>query len=51
MARVVILGAGISGHTAALHLKRRLKRAHEVIIGRHRLYGSGAPGRRGASDL
>jgi glycine/D-amino acid oxidase-like deaminating enzyme len=25
MARVVILGAGISGHTAALHLKRRLK--------------------------
>ena len=32
MARVVILGAGISGHTAALHLKRRLKRAHEVIV-------------------
>ena len=32
MARVVILGAGISGHTAALHLKRRLKGAHEVIV-------------------
>ncbi|HZM53440.1 MAG TPA: FAD-dependent oxidoreductase [Acidimicrobiales bacterium] len=32
MARVVILGAGISGHTAALHLKRRLKRSHEVIV-------------------
>jgi sulfide:quinone oxidoreductase len=32
MARVVVLGAGISGHTAALHLKRRLKKAHEVIV-------------------
>ncbi len=32
MARVVILGAGISGHTAALHLKRRLKRSHEVVV-------------------
>lgn len=32
MARVVILGAGISGHTAALHLKRRLKQGHEVIV-------------------
>ena len=32
MARVVILGAGISGHTAALHLKRRLKREHEVVV-------------------
>jgi sulfide:quinone oxidoreductase len=32
MARVVILGAGISGHTAALHLKRRLKREHDVVV-------------------
>jgi sulfide:quinone oxidoreductase len=32
MARVVILGAGISGHTAALHLRRRLKREHEVVV-------------------
>jgi sulfide:quinone oxidoreductase len=32
MARVVILGAGISGHTAALHLKRLLGRRHEVVV-------------------
>ena len=32
MARVVILGAGIAGHTAALHLKRRLSSAHEVVV-------------------
>src|SRR5664280_2742289 len=32
MARVVILGAGISGHTAALHLRRRLDRSHEVVV-------------------
>jgi sulfide:quinone oxidoreductase len=32
MARVVVLGAGISGHTAALHLKRRLKKVHEVVV-------------------
>ncbi len=32
MARVVILGAGISGHTAALHLRRRLRRGHEVVV-------------------
>jgi sulfide:quinone oxidoreductase len=32
MARVVILGAGISGHTAALHLQRQLKRRHEIIV-------------------
>jgi sulfide:quinone oxidoreductase len=30
--RVVILGAGISGHTAALLLRRNLKRAHEVVV-------------------
>ncbi len=32
MARVVILGAGISGHTAALHLRRSLGRDHEVVV-------------------
>jgi sulfide:quinone oxidoreductase len=32
MARIVILGAGISGHTAALHLKRQLKNEHEVVV-------------------
>jgi sulfide:quinone oxidoreductase len=32
MARVVILGAGISGHTAALVLRRRLSREHEVLV-------------------
>jgi len=32
MARVVILGAGVSGHTAALHLRRRLPKEHEVVV-------------------
>ena len=32
MARVVILGAGISGHTAALHLRRKLGREHAVTV-------------------
>ena len=32
MARVVILGAGISGHTAALHLRRLLAKQHEVVV-------------------
>ena len=32
MARIVVLGAGIAGHTAALHLKRRLGSAHDVIV-------------------
>jgi sulfide:quinone oxidoreductase len=32
MAKVVVLGAGISGHTAALHLRRSLSKAHEVIM-------------------
>jgi sulfide:quinone oxidoreductase len=30
--RVVILGAGISGHTAAMLLRRRLPKAHEVVV-------------------
>jgi sulfide:quinone oxidoreductase len=32
MARVVVLGAGISGHTAALHLHRLLGKGHEVVV-------------------
>lgn len=32
MAEVVILGAGVSGHTAALHLKRMLGRSHTVTV-------------------
>lgn len=32
MARVVILGAGVAGHTAALHLRRLLNRSHEVVV-------------------
>ena len=32
MARIVILGAGIAGHTAALHLRRWLPRQHEVTV-------------------
>ena len=32
MAKVVVLGAGISGHTAALHLRRSLSKDHEVIM-------------------
>ena len=31
MARVVILGAGIAGHTAALHAKRLLGKHDEVV--------------------
>ncbi len=32
MARVVILGAGVSGHTAALHLRRLLGREHTITV-------------------
>ena len=32
MARVVVIGAGIAGHTAALNLKRLLGKNHEVIV-------------------
>jgi len=32
MARVVVLGAGVSGHTAALYLKKRLGKAHDVVV-------------------
>ena len=32
MAKVVILGAGVAGHTAALHAKRMLGRENEIIV-------------------
>lgn len=32
MARVVVLGAGVSGHTAALHLRRKLGKQHTVTV-------------------
>lgn len=32
MARVVILGAGIAGHTAALHAKRILGKGNEIVV-------------------
>ncbi len=32
MAKIVVLGAGISGHTAALILRRKLNKKHEVIV-------------------
>lgn len=32
MARVVVLGAGVSGHTAALYLKKRLGKAHDIVV-------------------
>lgn len=32
MAKIVILGAGIAGHTAAAHLRRKLSDEHEVLV-------------------
>ena len=32
MARIVVLGAGISGHVAATHLRRKLPKKHEVVV-------------------
>lgn len=32
MARIAVLGAGISGHTAALHLRRKLGKEHTVTV-------------------
>lgn len=32
MARILILGAGISGHTAAAHARRSLGKNHEVVV-------------------
>ncbi len=32
MAKIVVLGAGISGHTAAAHIRRKLSKNHEVVV-------------------
>ncbi|MBL7976907.1 MAG: NAD(P)/FAD-dependent oxidoreductase [Bacteroidetes Order II. Incertae sedis bacterium] len=32
MAKVVVLGAGIAGHTAAAYLRRKLSKEHEVVV-------------------
>ncbi|MDR1807351.1 MAG: NAD(P)/FAD-dependent oxidoreductase [Propionibacteriaceae bacterium] len=32
MSRIVILGAGIAGHTAAMHLSRWLRRGHTITV-------------------
>lgn len=32
MAKVVVLGAGIAGHTAAMILRRKLQKEHEVVV-------------------
>ena len=32
MSKILILGAGIAGHTAASHLRRKLSRDHEVLV-------------------
>ncbi|REG82790.1 NAD(P)/FAD-dependent oxidoreductase [Algoriphagus antarcticus] len=32
MTKIVVLGAGISGHTAASHLRRKLSKKHEVLV-------------------
>lgn len=32
MSKIVILGAGISGHVAAAHLRRKLPKKHEVLV-------------------
>ncbi|KAA5824497.1 NAD(P)/FAD-dependent oxidoreductase [Algibacter amylolyticus] len=32
MSKIVILGAGIAGHVAATHLRRKLSKKHEVVV-------------------
>lgn len=32
MSKIVILGSGIAGHTAASHLRRKLAKSHEVLV-------------------
>ena len=32
MSKIVVLGAGISGHVAASHLRRKLSKVHEVVV-------------------
>ena len=40
VARVVVLGAGFAGHTAALYLGQRLGKEHEVtVVNRHDFFG------------
>jgi len=41
--RIVILGAGISGHTAALMLREKLSREHEVLVVTPNKIGIGSP--------
>ncbi|NCO64536.1 MAG: NAD(P)/FAD-dependent oxidoreductase, partial [Flavobacteriia bacterium] len=32
MSKVLVLGAGISGHVAASHLRRKLSKEHDVVV-------------------
>lgn len=32
MSKIVVLGAGIAGHTAACHLRRKLSKEHQVLV-------------------
>ncbi len=32
MSKIVVLGAGISGHVAATHLRRKLSKEHEILV-------------------
>ncbi len=32
MSKIVVLGAGISGHVAATHLRRKLSKEHEIVV-------------------
>ena len=32
MSKVLVVGAGIAGHTAACHLRRKLNKSHEVVV-------------------
>jgi len=32
MAKILVLGAGISGHVAAAHLRRKLSKEHQVVV-------------------
>ena len=32
MSKIVVLGAGISGHVAACHLRRKLGKSHQVVV-------------------
>jgi sulfide:quinone oxidoreductase len=43
MARVVVLGAGIAGHTASAYLRRWLNKSHEVIVISPNLYYNWIP--------